>query len=140
MRGCCCTDKNNYNELAQIRLERALELLVEAEVLLNEGHYKSANNRAYYCVEKCLNALLAIRGVQTLTHSGCLKQFNMIYIHGGDGTFTSNDYSVASQMEHIRNASDYDDFYLASKSETVTQVTNARYMYLKIKEYIESQI
>lgn len=34
-----------YNELAQIRMERAEELLGDAAELLKKGSYKSANNR-----------------------------------------------------------------------------------------------
>ena len=38
--------------------------------------------------------------------------------------------------EQIRNASDYDDFYVASKEETRQQVENAEYLVRKIGEYI----
>lgn len=36
----------------------------------------------------------------------------------------------------IRNASDYDDMYIASKAETEEQIKNADYIYGKINEYI----
>ena len=35
-----------YSELVLIRMERAAELLKDAEELLTNGSYKSANNRA----------------------------------------------------------------------------------------------
>lgn len=129
-------DDQNYRDLALVRLNRAKELLEEANGLLENGSYKSANNRAFYCVEKCLNALLATQKVQAQTHNGCLKQFNLLFIHQGDGIFTTADYSIVSQMEQIRNASDYDDFFVASKSETINQVNNAENFYRKVKNYI----
>ena len=46
-----------YSELVLIRMERAAELLKDAEELLINGSYKSANNRAYYAIEKAINAL-----------------------------------------------------------------------------------
>lgn len=39
-------DKETYLSLARARIERAEELLEEAEALLKEDKYKSANNRA----------------------------------------------------------------------------------------------
>lgn len=129
-------DDQNYRDLAIVRLERAEELLEEAKVLLDNDSYKSANNRAFYCVEKCLKALLATKRVQAQTHNGCLKQFNLLFIHQGDGMFTTADYSIVSQMEQIRNASDYDDFFVASKSETISQINNAEIFYQKVKLYI----
>ena len=50
-------DKEYSNALAKVRTERAEELLSEAKSLLEGGAYKSANNRAYYAIEKSLNAL-----------------------------------------------------------------------------------
>lgn len=129
-------EDHNYKDLAMVRLQRAEELLEEAKSLLNNDAYKSANNRAYYCVEKCMNALLAVKKVQAKTHNGCLKQFNILYILDGNGDFTTSDYSIASQMEHIRNASDYDDFYIANKEESAEQIKNAIYFYEKTKKYL----
>jgi len=46
------------------------------------------------------------------------KNRNLTFIYKGDGTFTPEDYQKVARAEQIRNASDYDDFYLASKEET----------------------
>lgn len=43
---------------------------------------------------------------------------------------------MIARAEQIRNASDYDDFYVASKSESRQQVENARYLVDKINKYI----
>ena len=130
-------DKKYSTELAKVRLERAEELLSEAKNLLEQGSYKSANNRAYYAIEKALNALLAVQGIESSTHNGCLKQFNYHYVHNGDGTFTSEDYRIAAMAEQIRNVSDYDDFYIANKSESKEQVDNAEYLLGKTKNYLK---
>ena len=128
--------EDDFALLARIRLERAEELLHEAEELLCTESYKSANNRAYYSIEKCINALLAVAKVQTLTHKGCLKQFNLLYIVSGDGFFKSDDYKIAAKAEQIRSVSDYDDFYIASKRISEEQVESAKYFYNKVKEFL----
>ena len=111
-------DKEQGMILAKLRLDRAKELLTESQELLEKGAYKSANNRAFYAIEKSIKALLATELVEVLTHNGALKQFNIIFIYKGNGTFTPEDYQKIARAEQIRNASDYDDFYLASKEET----------------------
>ena len=121
-------DKEYYDSLVKVRMERAKELLQEAKDLLEKDAYKSANNRAYYAIEKSLNALLATVQTDVSTHNGCLKQFNYQFIHNGDGTFSREDYRIAATVEQIRNISDYDDFYIASKQETKEQVNNAEYL------------
>ena len=129
-------DEEYYVTLAKVRLERSEELLAEAKDLLGKGAYKSANNRAFYAIEKSIKALLATQKVDVTTHNGGLKQFNFLFIFKGDGTFTPEDYQRIARAEQIRNASDYDDFYVASKAESRQQVEDAEYLLNKIKQYI----
>lgn len=132
------SDSSNL-ELAKVRLERAYELCEEATALLNDGKYKSANNRAYYSVEKSIKALLALKKKDASTHSGVLKTFNMEYVHDGDGIFTVDDYRNADRAENIRSVSDYDDFYIANKDESEGQVEFAKYLCNKVNNYILKQ-
>ena len=127
-----------YEELMALRLERAEELLSEAQDLYHNEKYKSANNRAYYAIEKAIKALLLSKGIDAVTHSGNLKQFNIHFIYKGDGTFTPDDYQMAAGAEQIRNLSDYDDFYIASKKATLTQIQNAQYLVDKIQRVLNT--
>ena len=131
-------DKEYYASLAEVRLSRAKELLKEAQYLLEKESFKSANNRAFYAIEKSIRALLALERIETMTHNGNLKQFNYHYIYKGDGTFTPEDYKMIAKAEQIRNASDYDDFYVASKSESIQQVQDAEYIVNKIAQFISN--
>ena len=133
-------DKEYYLALAKVRMDRAKELLTESVELLAKEAYKSANNRAFYAIEKSVKALLATKEVDAITHNGGLKQFNFHFIFNGDGTFTSEDYQKIARAEQIRNASDYDDFYVASKEETRQQVENAEYLVKKINEFISKEM
>lgn len=40
---------------------------------LEKGSYKSANNRAFYAMEKGIKALLAMEQIEVTTHNGGLK-------------------------------------------------------------------
>lgn len=129
-------DKEYFEALAKVRMERAKELFDEAYELLEKGSYKSANNRAFYAMEKSIKALLAMEQIEVTTHNGALKQFNYIFIYKGDGTFGPEDYQKIAGAEQIRNASDYDDFYIASKEETRQLIENTKNIMDKIQKYI----
>ena len=133
-------DKEYYDSLAKVRMSRAKELLEESVELLEKGSYKSANNRAFYAMEKSIKALLAMEQIEVMTHNGGLKQFNYAFIYKGDGTFKPEDYQKIAGAEQIRNASDYDDFYVASKDETKQLVENTKYIVNKIENYIADRL
>ena len=129
----------NMRDLARVRYERALELIAEAEKLLSDGAYKSANNRAYYAAEKAINALLAYVDKSAETHSGIIKCFNMYFIREPRGDFNREDYMTVQKLERIRSLSDYDDFYITSKSECTDQVHKAKAFANKVGELLKSE-
>lgn len=133
-------DREYFDSLAKVRMGRAKELLEESVELLEKGSYKSANNRAFYAMEKGIKALLAMEQIEVTTHNGGLKQFNYAFIYKGDGTFEPEDYQKIAGAEQIRNASDYDDFYVASKDETRQLVENTKYIVNKIENYIVDRL
>ena len=111
-------DEKDFMALALVRLGRAKELYMEANELVKMDSYKSANNRAFYAIEKCIKALLATRQMDVETHNGAVSQFNLHFIHQRNTIFTKNDYQKIAKADRIRNASDYDDFYIVNKVET----------------------
>ena len=86
-------------------------------------------------MDKEYYTLLALKETDVTTHNGALKQFNFLFVFQGDGRFCVEDYQKIARAEQIRNVSDYDDFYVASKEETKQQVKNAQYLIDKIKAY-----
>ncbi|MBR1642142.1 MAG: HEPN domain-containing protein [Butyrivibrio sp.] len=133
-------DKETYQALAKARLERAQELVNEAEELLERGSYKSANNRAFYSIEKSLRAMLAIKGIDADSHNGILRQFNVHFIRNSEAGFEQGDYKVIANAQRIRNISDYDDFYIADKEECREQVKTAKDVVKKAQRYLETTL
>ena len=125
--------------LALTRCERADQLLDAAKMLLEGNDYKSANNRAFYCAEMAIKAALAVIGKSGDTHNGILKTFNMEFIHKKSPYFSTSDYKILTGMGRIRQASDYDDFYIANKAECETQVKDAEVILEKVKSYLTAE-
>lgn len=131
-------DKETYRVLASVRMERAIELVDEAKELLQNERYKSANNRAFYAMEKTMKALLAIKEIDADSHNGCLRQFNVHYIKERVGGFEPGDYKRIANAQRIRNVSDYDDFYIADKKECQQQVEMATKFLNKARIFMEA--
>ena len=68
----------------KVRMQRAEELCDEARDLLQKESFKSANNRAFYAIEKAMKALLASIQLDAETHNGAVKLFNYHFIHQGN--------------------------------------------------------
>ena len=47
---------------SKYRMEKAAEDLIAAKLLYKEGHFRVANNRAYYSVFHAIRAVLALEG------------------------------------------------------------------------------
>ena len=131
-------NKETYRVLASVRMERAIELDDEAKELLQNERYKSANNRAFYAMEKTMKALLAIKEIDAASHNGCLRQFNVHYIKERVGGFEPGDYKRIANAQRIRNVSDYDDFYIADKKECQQQVEMATEFLNKARIFMEA--
>ena len=124
--------------LSLYRLERTKELLDEARALFDMGGFKGSNNRAYYAIFSAMRAVLALDDVDFKKHSGVIQYFQREYIKTGK---IATEYSdIIMKASRIRNASDYDDFYIASKDEALAQIENAEKLYQEVGKYIRNII
>lgn len=130
--------KNGYTNLAKYRLDRAQELLKDAEQLFSINSYKSANNRAYYSIFCAMRAVLALEGADYKKHSGVIQHFQREYIK--TGIFDKIYSRIIIEANEIRNASDYDDFYIASREETGNQICAAKQFYYAVEEYLQKEL
>ena len=124
-------------DYARYRLDRALEDLQSAQKLFTDGHFRAANNRAYYAIFHAIRAALALNRVDSSKHSGVIAEFRRLFIK--EGLLPVEISQMIGSAFTIRNASDYDDMFIASKSETKEQIENANYVYGQIKKYIDKQ-
>lgn len=68
-------------------------------------------------------------------HSGVIAEFRRRYIK--EGVFPIEMSKMIGAAFTIRNASDYDDMFIASKDETAEQIANAEWVYKVISDYLE---
>jgi uncharacterized protein (UPF0332 family) len=106
--------------------------------MFEDGYYRIANNRAYYSIFHSMRAVLAFDGFDSKKHSGIIAEFRKSYIK--TGIIQDELSTIIGRASEIRNASDYDDMFIASKDETKKQIEDAKIFYNKIKEFIEKKL
>jgi uncharacterized protein (UPF0332 family) len=119
-------------DLVLYRVQTAKDDLSSARILLRAGEYKGANNRAYYAI------FHAINGDAFKRHKDAIANFNKSYVK--TEIFPREIGRKISEAEEIRHASDYDDFYIASREETERQIDVADEFLQLVEEYCNNQI
>lgn len=125
-------------DYAKYRLDRSKEDLEAAKLLFENGNYRIANNRAYYSIFHALRAMLVFDNFDSSKHSGVIAEFRRKYIK--EGVFPIEMSKMIGSAFTIRNASDYDDMFIASKDETAEQIANAERVYKIIWEHILNMV
>mgnify|MGYP002619577647 FL=1 len=131
-------DVGTKEDLMLYRIRTAKENLRSARILLDAQEYKGANNRAYYAIFQAINAVHAIDGTAYKRHKDAIANFNKNYIK--TEVFPREIGRKISEAEEIRHASDYDDFYIASKEEAERQVSVADEFIQLIEAYCNKRI
>lgn len=107
-------------DLVCYRLQTAKADLKSASILLEASEYRGANNRAYYAIFHAINAVHALDGRAFKRHKDAIGNFNKDYVK--TGIFPREIGRRIGEAEEIRHASDYDDFYIASREECERQI------------------
>ena len=126
-------EKGSIGDLVRYRIETAKSDLKSADILLKEGEYRGANNRAYYAIYHAISAVHALDGKSYKRHKDTLANFNKDYVKT---EILPRDFGrKIAQAEEIRHASDYDDFYIATKEKAEEQIMTAKELIEQIEAY-----
>lgn len=125
-------------DLVLYRIETSKNDLKSAKVLLSIDDYKGANNRAYYAIFHAINAVHATSGKAYKRHKDAIANFNKDYVK--TEIFPREIGRKIGMAEEIRHASDYDDFYIASREEAERQITVAEEFINLVEKYCEKQL
>lgn len=130
-------DIGTREDLCLYRIQTAKENLQSARILLAAEEYKSANNRAYYAVFHAINAVHALNGNAFKRHKDAIGNFNKNYVK--TEIFSREIGRKIGEAAEIRHASDYDDFYIASREESERQIVVADEFIQMVESYCEQR-
>lgn len=124
------------SELLKYRLNRAKETLKVAKTLLDSGNYKDSNNRSYYAAFYAMKSIYVIKGKDYKKHKTLLANFNREFV--ATEIFPRSLGRKISMLAIIREQSDYNDFYVASRQESLQQYETAKELIEVIERYLRS--
>ena len=119
------------------RIETAKSDINSAKILLEAGEFRGANNRAYYGIYHGISAIHALDGNVYKRHKDALANFNKNYIK--TEVFPKTLGRKIAEAEEIRHASDYDDFYIATREEAEEQILTAEELIDCIEKFVREK-
>lgn len=117
--------------LAILEIERAVNNFSEHEGLVEKGYWNTLANRLYYALFHAVSGLLITDGHEVGSHKGAAIRFHQYYVR--EGVFTEDEGSFYSQMETLREKSDYNCFFNVSESEIKSRIEPTRLFIEKVK-------
>lgn len=128
--------RKEWIELSKYRLEKAEAALRSAYREIEAEDYATANNRAYYSIFHAMRSVLALKGEDYKKHSGVISRFSSEYLKT---ELIPKEYSkLITNASLIRNRSDYEDFYICSKKDTLNLIEGADKFLDEISSFISS--
>ncbi len=128
---------NMILELAKYRLEKAKDDFEASKILLENGLFSQSLNRSYYSIFHAVRSILAFEQFDSKKHSGIIAYFNQNFV--SKGIFDKTYSKILMGAELIRNKSDYNDFYIASKDDAEKQLKNAERFIEAMRIYIDDK-
>ena len=129
--------EGSLRELAEYRMERAKEMLDAAKGNLEIGQFKTSLNRSYYAIFHAMRAANILKGFDSSKHSGVIAFFNKEYLK--EGILERSLSVIIKNSAFLREKSDYDDFFIASKKDAEKQLRDAELFLEKLEVYLEQQ-
>ena len=126
---------DRQKELCIYRLQQAEESLDAAKSCLENGYYKDSVNRSYYSAFYAIKSVLAQGTIDFKRHKDVVAYFNKEYV--ATDKFDRELGRKLGTLKQIREKSDYDDFFIASKSKAEEQIATAELVLKEIKEYLK---
>ena len=126
--------EDNRKALSKYRLKKAYECIKSAEALMEIEDFTTVANRSYYAMFHAMRAVMALDGEDRKKHSGVVAYFQENYIKSG--TFDKEFSYAIKNAFLVRQESDYEDFYVVSKSEAIEQLENAKQFVTAVDKHI----
>ena len=111
--------------------------MIVAKNCLNDGFYKDSINRSYYSAFYAIKAVLALGTVDFKRHKDVIAYFNKEYV--ATEKFPRELGRRLGTLKQLREKSDYDDFYIASKDKASEQIETAEMILKEVTEYLKNE-
>jgi len=112
--------QDERNTLAEIRIQRAKETLLEVKDNVELGHWRLVANRLYYTCFYAVIALLVKNKINAHTHAGVINQFGLHFIT--TGLISNEQGKFYKQLFNLRQDGDYEDWIQIDEQDVLPLV------------------
>lgn len=130
--------EGSLKDLALYRMNQAGEMLSAAEANLEIGQYKTCLNRSYYAIFHAIRAVNILDGFDSSKHSGVIAHFNQNYLK--EEKLDKSLSKIIKTAYYLREKSDYDDFFIASKTDAEKQIEDAKVFIAQVKQFLDKNL
>ena len=120
-----------------LEIEKAENIVSQINELEKLSYWDNIANSLYYALFHAVSALLIFDKHNVSTHKGSIVLFGQFYIK--TGVFNINDGRLFSQLQTIREKSDYNCAYQTSEDEIKPLIYPTIELIKRIKLYINSR-
>lgn len=120
--------------IVSLELEKAQSIFSQIRELRNLGYWDNIANRLYYSVFHAVSALLINDGHEVNSHKGAVVLFGRYYVK--TGIMSLSDGQLYSQLQTMREKSDYNCAYNATREEIEPMIIPAENMIKRIAEKV----
>lgn len=127
--------REEIKEIIKYRIEQAEDALKDAVLLFDSGGgLRSVINRSYYVMFYATLALIAAKGMGSSKHSNAISIFDKEYVK--TGYFSKEMSKLLHKAFNLRVESDYKEFNIISRDETLIILEGAKYFLEGIKTFL----
>lgn len=127
---------NRQIELSKYRLKESEDTLAVSKQCFDSGYYKDSINRSYYASFYAIKAVLSLGTVDFKRHKDVIAYFNKEFV--ATEVFSRTLGRRLGMLKQLREISDYDDFYIASKVQAEEQYETAELILAEVKVYLQN--
>ena len=117
-----------------LEYEKVCKTFSQIDGLSKLGYWDTVANRLYYAVFHAVSALLINDGHQVNTHRGTISIFGQHYVR--TGIMSQEDGRLYSDLQIMRNSSDYNCSYDTTREEIEPKIEQACKLIKKIGKLV----
>ena len=126
---------NSVLELSHMQMNEAKEIITFIPAYINIGDYNGAISRSYYAAFHAVSALLISDSHHFGTHQGAVIMLHQHYV--ATGILSKTDGAFYSQLQTMREKSDYNCTYNAKEEDTAPRIEQTRQFIDKVLNLIK---
>ncbi len=121
--------------LVNLEKEKALNTYAEIDILRQAGFWNNIANRLYYAAFHAVSALLIHDRHNFGSHQGAVIGLHNYYVR--TGILSKEDGSLYSQLQTMREKSDYSCTYYATEEDTAPRIEQTKQFIDKVLSLIQ---